>query len=88
MDEQVSSFVFIEDAAAFYQGISSVDDVVGLWGQLSYILANNEVDDEVVFDLLLYDDRTKAVFGPPFTILFNNRLDGKLEIYTIHRVGP
>lgn len=88
MDEQVSGFVFLEDDAAFYQGISSVDDVVGLLEQLFYILSNNEVDDEVVFDLLLDDDRTKAMYGPHFNILFNNRLDDKLEIYTIHRVGP
>ena len=78
------SFVrFIGDANDFYQSINDPQSVVGLWEQLTYIADNPEVDDEVTFEFPTEDDLYKILYGPPYTLLFKNLLDGTLAVYSI-----
>ncbi len=87
MAEQESFVRFEGEAAAFYQNLVAIDEVVGLWEQLLYIADENQVDDENILDFPLPDEMLKILYGPPFTILFDNLLNGKLVIYSLHRTG-
>ncbi len=50
-----------------------------------YIANNPPVDDEIIFDLSVMDELVKVIYGPPFTIVFRNLLNGDLAVYTIRR---
>jgi len=59
--------------------------VAPLLEQLLVIADHNQVDSETVFELASEDVLFKIVYGPPFTIVFKNLLNGKLVVYTIRR---
>ena len=84
MEERESFVKFLGDAEVFYQRVSDVADVAGLWEQFLHISYNNQVDDEFIFDFPVEDILLKIVYGPPFTIVFENRLSGELLVYAIH----
>jgi hypothetical protein len=84
LQERESFVRFVGDASEFYQRINDPDEVTGLWGQLLHLAANNQVDDETIFEFPTEDDLFKVMYSP-FTILFKNRLDGGLTVYTIRQ---
>ena len=76
---------FIGEADRFYQMISGAEEVLALWGLLAYISGNNEVDDETIFEMPVDGDVFKVIYGPPFTVVFQNTLGGFLLVYSIRR---
>jgi hypothetical protein len=88
LQEREGSVPFIGDASNFWQGLTNLDHVTGLLEQLFYVADHNQVDDETVFEFPAEDDLLKIVYGPPFTIVFKNLLDGTLIIYSIFPYGP
>lgn len=78
---------FFADADRFYQFVTSVEEVLSLWGMLAFIAENNEVDDETIFEMSVDGDVFKAIYGPPFTVVFQNTLGGFLLVYSIRRPG-
>lgn len=85
MEEQEVFFQFVGDAEEFYNRLNDPSELMALSGQLLYIADNNEVDDETVRDYPIEDDLLKITFGPPFTLVFKNLLNGNLVIYVIRR---
>ena len=85
MEEQESFVSFLGEADAFYQRIGNMDDVTGLWEQFFHLSYDNLVDDEYIFGFPLEDRLLKIVYGPPFTIVFDNLLNGDLLVYVIRR---
>lgn len=85
MEEREVFFRFVGDAWDFYQRLENLDEVTALAGQLLHMAANNQVDNETVFEFPTEDDLLKIVYGPPFTIVFKNLLTGRLVVYTIRR---
>lgn len=78
---------FLGEADRFYQVITSIEEVIELWGLLASIAENNEVDDEIIFEMPVDGDDFKVVYGPPFTVVFQNTLGGLLLLYSIRRPG-
>ena len=83
MAEQESFVRFVGEADAFYQSIIATDAIAGLWEQLLHIADNNQVDDEIIFDFPVADELLKIIYGPPFTIVFENLLNGTLVVYSL-----
>ena len=69
---------FVGEADRFYQFITNVDEVAGLWEQLLHISRNSEVDFETIFEIPADDEILKVVYGPPFTVVFQNTQGGLL----------
>ena len=78
-------FRFVGDAQEFYNRLNDLARLAPLLEQLLYIADHNQVDFETVFELPTEDDLLKIVYGPPFTIVFKNLLNGQLVVYTIRR---
>ena len=78
---------FLGEADRFYQLITSVEEVLALWGLLAFISENYEVDYETIFEMPVDGDVFKVIYGPPFTVVFQNTLGGLLVIYSIRRPG-
>ena len=76
---------FIGEGDRFYQLITDMEEVIGLWEEIAYIAENNEVDYETIFEMPADGRVFKVIFGPPFTIVFQNADDGLLVIYSIRR---
>lgn len=85
MLENESAFDFVNEAREFYDSLSSVDDIVGLWGQLAYIAGYGEADIELAFDDVPGHPGAKAILGPPFVIIFDNTLEGEIILLAIRR---
>ena len=85
MEERESFVRFVGDADTFYQRISATDELSLLWEQLLHIASNNRVDDEIIFDFPIEDRLLKIIYGPPFTIVFDNLTNGTLTVYVIRR---
>ena len=83
MAEQESFVRFEGEAAAFYQSLVAIGEVVELWEQLLYIADEHQVDDEIILEFPLPDELLKIMYGSPFTILFENLLSGKLIVYSL-----
>ena len=78
---------FLGEADRFYQLITSVEEVLGLWEQLAFVSENNEVDYETIFEMPVDNDVFKVIYGPPFTVVFQNTMGGFLLLYSIRRPG-
>ena len=78
---------FVGEADRFYQHITGIEEVVGLWEQLVFISENNAVDHEIIFEMPVDDREFKVIYGPPFTVVFQNTLGGSLLVYSIRRPG-
>ena len=76
---------FLGEAESFYQFVTSVEEVLALWGLLAFIAENSEVDDETIFEMPVDGDDFKVFYGPPFTVVFQNTLGGFLLIFSIRR---
>ncbi len=85
MQESGTPFRFVGDAQEFYNRLNDLGRLAPLLEQLLYVAAHNQVDSETVFELASEEDLFKIVYGPPFTIVFKNLLNGKLVVYTIRR---
>jgi hypothetical protein len=85
VEEQEGFVEFVGEAAAFYNNLTDVDVLSGLWEQLIFISENGEVDHEQVFDYPTEEGGVKITYGPPFTLVFDNRSQGRIVIYTIRR---
>ena len=85
MRESETFFRFVGDALEFYDRLNDLGRVAPLLEQLLVIADHNQVDSETVFELASEEDLFKIVYGPPFTIVFKNLLNGKLVVYTIRR---
>jgi hypothetical protein len=83
LEEREPFFQFVGDAQDVYQRLDDPDEVMALLAQLLHIADNNQIDNETVFELPAEDDILKIVYGPPFTIVFRNLLNGTLVVYTI-----
>ena len=85
MEEQEGFVEFVGDAAIFYNNIDDADNLTGLWEQLVFIAGSGEVDYERIFEFPTEEGSVKIIYGPPFTIVFDHRPQGRLIVYTIRR---
>ena len=85
MPESESGVDFFGNALAAYAGIVAPEEVLTLWEHLYYLLEQSEVDNETIFDAGDGFDWYKAMYGPAFTIVFQNEGDGSFSIYSIRR---
>ena len=85
MEEREGFVEFVGDAEIFYNNINDTENLTGLWEQLAFIVENSEVDFENVFDYPTEEGSVKIIYGPPFTLVFENKPSGRLVVYTIRR---
>lgn len=85
MPESEIGIDFFADARAVYESSIIPEEVLTLWEHLAYLLDQSEVDNEIIFDAGDGFDWYKAMYGPAFTIVFQNERDGSLSIYSILR---
>ena len=85
MEEQEGFVEFVGDAAIFYNNLTDAENLTGLWEQIIFISENGEVDNERIFEFPTEEGSVKIIFGPPFTLVFDNRPGGRLVVYTIRR---
>ena len=85
MPESESGIDFFADARAVYESSIIPEEVLTVWEHLAYLLDQSEVDNEIIFDASDGFDWYKVMYGPAFTIQFQNERDGSLSIYSILR---
>lgn len=85
MPESESRVEFFGNALVAYAGIVAPAEVLTLWEHLAYLQEQSEVDNETIFNVGDGFDWYKAMYGPAFTIVFQNERDGSLSIYSIRR---
>ena len=85
MPESESRTDFFGDALAVYESISIPEEVLTLWEHLAYLQEQSEVDNETIFDVSDGFDWYKALYGPAYTIVFQNEGDGSVSVYSIRR---
>ena len=85
MEEQQSFADFSQIAREFYDSLVDVVSVVELWEQLAYIADSGEIDGELIREYISDDGPVKVIMGPPFVIVFDNTLSGRLPVFYIQR---
>ena len=87
MPESESSFYFLGSAKDAYESITSIQHVIEVWEQLAYIQEQGFADHENVFEVGDGLDTYKVMYGPAYTIAFQNDPDDSLTIFAIRRSG-
>ena len=85
MEEQQSFADFSQAAGEFYDSLTDAISVLELWEQLAYIADSGEIDGEFIREYIGDDGPAKVVMGPPFIIVFDNVLSGRLLVIHIQR---
>ena len=84
-EEQRSFAEFSDPAREFYESLTDVVSVVGLWEQLAYIADYGEIDHEMITEYISDDGFGKVIMGPLFYIIFDNAPHGRMAVYHIQR---
>lgn len=85
MEEQQTFAEFSQIAREFYDSLTDVISVLELWEQLAYIADSGGIDGELIREYIGDDGPAKVVMGPPFIIIFDNTLSGRLLVFHIQR---
>ena len=85
MEEQQSFADFGQTAGEFCDSLTDAISVLELWEQLAYIADSGEIDGELIREYIGDDGPAKVVMGPPFVIVFDNTLSGRLLVFHIQR---
>ena len=85
LEEQRGFADFVQSARRFYESLTDVFGVVELWEQLAYIADYGEIDGELIREYISDDGPMKVIMGPPFIIVFDNTLSGRMAVYHIQR---
>ncbi len=87
MGENEGFVRFRPEARRFYRALGNPQEVFELWEQLLFIADAPEVDFETVFEIPYEGDVYKVVYGPPFTIVFQNGPENIFIVRVISRAG-
>ena len=87
MQESESPFFFLSDARDAYESITGVQEIIEIWDQLAFLLDQDDVDHETVFEISDGFDLYKVMYGPAYTIAFQTEPDGSLILFYIRRSG-
>ena len=85
MPESESGIDFFGNALAVYESTIVPEEVLTLWEHLAYLQEQSEADNETIFDVSDGFDWYKALYGPTYTIQFQNERDGSVSVYSIRR---
>ena len=85
LEEQRSFVEIVHSAREFYESLTDVVGVVDLWEQLAYLADFNEIDGDLVAEYIADDGLVKVSMGPPFIIVFDHTLSGRMLVFHIQR---
>ena len=85
LEEQRGFVEFDQSAGEFYESLTDVVGVVDLWEQLAYLADFNEIDGDLVTEYISDDGPVKLSMGPPFIIVFDHTLSGRMLVFRIQR---
>ena len=85
MQESESRFWFLADALDFYEALTNPQQVVEFWEQISFLHEQSDVDNETVFEISDGIGSYKVMYGPSYTIVFQDEPDGSMDIFSIGR---
>ena len=87
LEEQQSFADFSQAAREFYDSLTDIVSVLELWERLAYIADSSEIDGELIREYVTDDGPAKVIMGPPFIIVFDNTLSGRLWVLYIQRAS-
>ena len=85
MEESESFVRFRPEARRFYRALDNPQEVLELWEQLLFLADASDADFETIFEIPYGDEIFKVVYGPPFTIIFQNGPGNILIVRLIRR---
>ena len=87
MAETESGIYFLGDARDVYEGIVNPQQLIEVWEHFVFLLDQGGVDPEIIFDVSDGLDWYKVMYGPAYTIVFQDGPDDSFVLFYIRRSG-